>query len=107
MHIPDEGEILLDGRPVRFRNPMEARREGIECCYQDLAVAPAMTIAENLFLGQTFARAEIPAALLAELFSTIPQLRKLGGDVSYFDEAKAKEAEQPAAENPPKPASGG
>ena len=33
---PDEGEILLDGKPVHFRNPMDARREGIECCYQDL-----------------------------------------------------------------------
>ena len=54
--IPDEGEILLDGRPVSFRNPMDARREGIECCYQDLAVAPAMTIAENLFLGRELRR---------------------------------------------------
>jgi fructose transport system ATP-binding protein len=50
--IPDEGEILLDGRPVRFRSPMDARRAGIETVYQDLAVAPAMTIAENLFLGR-------------------------------------------------------
>jgi fructose transport system ATP-binding protein len=54
--IPDEGEILLDGKPVRFRNPMDARREGIECCYQDLAVAAAMTIAENLFLGRELRR---------------------------------------------------
>ncbi|MBL8328109.1 MAG: sugar ABC transporter ATP-binding protein [Rubrivivax sp.] len=54
--IPDEGEIRLDGRPVNFRNPMDARREGIECCYQDLAVAPAMTIAENLFLGRELRR---------------------------------------------------
>ena len=50
--IPDEGEILLDGRRVRFRSPMDARRAGIETVYQDLAVAPAMTIAENLFLGR-------------------------------------------------------
>jgi fructose transport system ATP-binding protein len=50
--LPDEGEILLDGRPVRFRSPMDARRAGIETVYQDLAVAPAMTIAENLFLGR-------------------------------------------------------
>jgi fructose transport system ATP-binding protein len=54
--IPDEGEILLDGKPVHFRNPMDARREGIECCYQDLAVAAAMTIAENLFLGRELRR---------------------------------------------------
>ncbi len=50
--IPDEGEILLDGKPVRFGSPIDARRAGIETVYQDLAVAPAMTIAENLFLGR-------------------------------------------------------
>jgi fructose transport system ATP-binding protein len=54
--IPDEGEIVLDGKPVQFRSPIDARRAGIECCYQDLAVAPAMTIAENLFLGRELRR---------------------------------------------------
>ena len=34
--IPDEGEILLDGQPVRFQSPMDARRQGIETVYQDL-----------------------------------------------------------------------
>jgi fructose transport system ATP-binding protein len=55
--IPDAGEVLLDGRPVQFRSPMDARRAGIETVYQDLAVAPAMTIAENLFLGREVRRA--------------------------------------------------
>ena len=41
--IPDEGEILLDGKPIHFRSPIDARRAGIETVYQDLAVAPAMT----------------------------------------------------------------
>jgi fructose transport system ATP-binding protein len=54
--IPDEGEILLDGQSTRFRSPMEARRAGIETVYQDLAVAPAMTIAENVFLGREIRR---------------------------------------------------
>jgi fructose transport system ATP-binding protein len=54
--VPDEGEIRLDGRPVHFRSPIDARREGIETVYQDLAVAPAMTIAENLFLGRELTR---------------------------------------------------
>src|SRR2546428_10326394 len=48
--IPDAGEILLDGKLVRFHSPLDARRQGIETVYQDLAVAPAMCIAENLFL---------------------------------------------------------
>ncbi|GIX25634.1 MULTISPECIES: ATP-binding cassette domain-containing protein [Caldimonas] len=53
---PDEGQIHLDGRPVQFRSPIDARRAGIETVYQDLAVAPAMTIAENLFLGREIRR---------------------------------------------------
>ncbi|MBK7531114.1 ATP-binding cassette domain-containing protein [Piscinibacter sp.] len=54
--IPDEGEIQLDGNTIHFKGPIDARREGIETVYQDLAVAPAMTIAENLFLGREIRR---------------------------------------------------
>jgi fructose transport system ATP-binding protein len=54
--IPDSGEIRLDGRSVRLRTPREARALGIETVYQDLAVAPALTIAENLFLGRELRR---------------------------------------------------
>ncbi|TDP01228.1 ATP-binding cassette domain-containing protein [Marinomonas balearica] len=50
--VPDEGEILLDGKPVSFQSPMEARELGIETVYQNLAVAPALNIADNLFLGR-------------------------------------------------------
>jgi fructose transport system ATP-binding protein len=50
--VPDEGQILLDGALVHFKSPIDARRAGIETVYQDLAVAPAMSIAENLFLGR-------------------------------------------------------
>ena len=54
--IPDEGEIWLDGKQIHFKGPIDARRVGIETVYQDLAVAPAMTIAENLFLGREIRR---------------------------------------------------
>lgn len=50
--IPDAGDIALDGKPIAFKSPIDARLAGIETVYQDLAVAPAMTIAENLFLGR-------------------------------------------------------
>jgi fructose transport system ATP-binding protein len=50
--VPDSGEIKLDGRVVHFRTPIDARRHGIETVYQDLAVAPALDIASNLFLGR-------------------------------------------------------
>ena len=54
---PDAGEILLDGAPVRFATPLDARASGIETVYQDLAVAPALDIASNLFLGRELRRA--------------------------------------------------
>jgi fructose transport system ATP-binding protein len=54
--IPDEGEILLDGKLIHFRSPIDARRAGIETVYQDLAVAAAMSISENLFLGRELRR---------------------------------------------------
>ena len=54
--IPDEGQILLDGQLIHFKSPMDARKSGIETVYQDLAVAPAMTIAENLFMGRELLR---------------------------------------------------
>ena len=49
---PDSGDILLDGALVHFKGPLDARYRGIETVYQDLAVAPALDIASNLFLGR-------------------------------------------------------
>jgi fructose transport system ATP-binding protein len=49
---PDEGEIRLDGGHVHFRSPRDARNAGIETVYQDLAVAPSLDIASNIFLGR-------------------------------------------------------
>ena len=55
--IPDSGTVSLDGEEVSFKSPLEARRAGIETVYQDLAVAPALDIATNLFLGREKKRA--------------------------------------------------
>ncbi|WP_163269104.1 ATP-binding cassette domain-containing protein [Chelativorans alearense] len=49
---PDEGEIRLDGEPIHFRSPLEAREAGIETVYQTLALSPALSIADNMFLGR-------------------------------------------------------
>lgn len=62
--IPTSGEILLDGAPVHFKSPIDARRAGIETVYQDLAVAPAMSISENLFLGREIIKGNPIARLL-------------------------------------------
>ena len=49
---PDSGEIYLDGKLVTFSSPIEARKIGIETVYQNLALSPALTIADNMFLGR-------------------------------------------------------
>ena len=50
--IPNEGVMRLHGNEIQFRKPIEARVAGIETVYQTLAVAPALDIATNLFLGR-------------------------------------------------------
>ena len=54
--IPDEGEIRLDGEPVHFRRPQDAREAGIETVYQSLAVSPALDVAANMYLGRELRR---------------------------------------------------
>jgi fructose transport system ATP-binding protein len=49
---PDAGEIRLAGEVVHFRSPIEARAAGIETVYQNLALSPALSIADNMFLGR-------------------------------------------------------
>ncbi|CZT34051.1 ATP-binding cassette domain-containing protein [Rhizobium sp. 9140] len=49
---PDEGEIRLDGQLISFKSPIEAQKAGIETVYQNLAVSPALSIADNMFLGR-------------------------------------------------------
>ncbi len=49
---PDQGEITLDGKPVHFRSPQDASKSGIEAVYQNLALSPALSIADNMFLGR-------------------------------------------------------
>ena len=49
---PDHGEVRLEGELVQFHEPLEARRAGIETVYQNLALSPALSIADNMFLGR-------------------------------------------------------
>jgi fructose transport system ATP-binding protein len=49
---PDHGEIRLDGKAVNFRSPQDGRAAGIETVYQNLALSPALSIADNMFLGR-------------------------------------------------------
>jgi len=63
-NIPDAGTIYLDGEPVHFRRPEDARAAGIETVYQSLAVAPALDIASNLYPG----REQRKAGILGSVF---------------------------------------
>jgi fructose transport system ATP-binding protein len=82
--MPDSGEMLLDGKPVHFRSPIDARRAGIETVYQDLAVAPAMSIAENLFLG----RETLRPGILGKVFHLIDKPSMLKEAVRHMNELK-------------------
>ncbi|NIZ60196.1 sugar ABC transporter ATP-binding protein [Sedimentitalea sp. CY04] len=50
--IPDEGTVTLEGKDVNFASPIEAREAGIETVYQTLAMSPALSIADNIFMGR-------------------------------------------------------
>lgn len=49
---PDHGEIWMEGKQLNFRSPEDARNAGIETVYQNLALSPALSIADNMFLGR-------------------------------------------------------
>jgi fructose transport system ATP-binding protein len=82
--VPDEGMIELDGKPVRFRSPIDARKHGIETVYQELAVAPAMTIAENLFLGREI----IKPGFISKLLRLIDKKQMLSDATTYMADLK-------------------
>lgn len=54
--IPDEGEVKLEGKKVNFTSPLAAREAGIETVYQNLALSPALSIADNIFMGRELRR---------------------------------------------------
>lgn len=65
--VPDQGELLLEGQPVHFKRPQDARQAGIETVYQNLAVSPALDVAANLFLG----REERRSGILGSVFRVV------------------------------------
>ena len=64
---PDEGEILIEGKPVRFKSPIESRAMGIEIVYQTLALSPALSIADNMFTGREIRRRDFLGKYLGML----------------------------------------
>ncbi|MCX7667975.1 MAG: ATP-binding cassette domain-containing protein [Atribacterota bacterium] len=52
VHLPDHGELLVEGKKIILRNPRDARHMGIEMVYQDFMLAPNLDIVANIFLGR-------------------------------------------------------
>ena len=65
--VPDHGMIELDGNPVHFRSPDDARAAGIETVYQNLAMSPALSIADNMFLGREWRKPGIMGSLFRQM----------------------------------------
>ncbi|HKG73008.1 MAG TPA: sugar ABC transporter ATP-binding protein [Aestuariivirgaceae bacterium] len=53
LYQPDEGEIAVNGTPTKFATPRDAHAAGIATVHQELLLFPELTVAENIFLGQT------------------------------------------------------
>ncbi|MBW6421711.1 ATP-binding cassette domain-containing protein [Rhizobium sp. XQZ8] len=64
---PDSGEIKLEGNVVNFKSPLEARDAGIETVYQNLALSPALSITDNMFLGRELRKPGFMGSVLRKL----------------------------------------
>jgi simple sugar transport system ATP-binding protein len=90
VHKPDEGEYLVEGKPVVFESPRDALTHGIATVYQDLAMIPLMSIARNFFLGSEPTRGWGPfkrfdVARASEIARD--ELNKMGIDIRDPDQA--------------------
>jgi simple sugar transport system ATP-binding protein len=89
VHQPDEGMFRLDGAPVSFVSPREARHAGVATVYQDLAMVPLMSIWRNFFLGEEPTKGWGPARrfdIALAKRTAREQLRLMGIDVRDPDQ---------------------
>lgn len=63
----DSGEIFLDGQQVHFTSPIDARHAGVETVYQTLAMSPALSIADNMFMGREIRKPGFMGKVLRQL----------------------------------------
>lgn len=64
---PDSGDIFLDGKKVSFSTPIDARNAGVETVYQTLAMSPALSIADNMFMGRELRKPGFLGTVLRQL----------------------------------------
>ncbi|TDL86328.1 ATP-binding cassette domain-containing protein [Meridianimarinicoccus aquatilis] len=65
--VPDAGEVYLEGKKVNFKSPIDARHAGIETVYQTLAMSPALSIADNMFMGREIRKSGFMGKVLGQL----------------------------------------
>ena len=65
--VPDDGEVYLEGRQVHFASPNDARAAGIETVYQTLAMSPALSITDNMFMGREIRKSGFMGQWLRQL----------------------------------------
>ena len=65
--IPDQGEVYLEGQKVSFSSPIQARDQGIETVYQTLAMSPALSIVDNMFMGREIRKTNFLGSLFRML----------------------------------------
>ncbi|MEQ1954401.1 ATP-binding cassette domain-containing protein [Mesorhizobium yinganensis] len=80
---PSEGEIVVGGKACHFHKPIEARAEGIEVVYQDLALADNLTAAQNVFLGREMKKGFGP-------FRILDKQSMIGRAGQLFEELKSE-----------------
>jgi fructose transport system ATP-binding protein len=64
---PDSGDVFLDGQKVQFASPIAARHAGVETVYQTLAMSPALSIADNMFMGREIRKSGFMGTVLRQL----------------------------------------
>ncbi|MEP5730472.1 MAG: ATP-binding cassette domain-containing protein [Sulfitobacter sp.] len=75
---PDEGEVFLEGRKIVFKSPIQAREAGIETVYQTLAMSPALSIADNMFMGREIRKPGFMGTIMRQLDR--PKMEKMARD---------------------------
>ncbi|VEG56757.1 monosaccharide ABC transporter ATP-binding protein, CUT2 family [Mycolicibacterium aurum] len=87
LHQQTEGDLLVDGEPVKFGSPAEALGKGIATVYQNLAVVPLMPVWRNFFLGQEIRKKSFPFSLDANAMraTTLTELSKMGIELPDVD----------------------
>ena len=86
LHKPSSGAYLIDGSPVSFESPREARERGIATVYQDLAMAPLLSVWRNFFLGAEPMRFGVLMRVAHMRQTAKDEMAKMGIDVRDIDQ---------------------